>query len=106
MKKAFSKEFNLFREDNEVVAEIYNTKQGKHENVGACNCRLKELLSKMENQLAYGLKKRWFIEGLIPSLRWKMKLVPLSSYAHAYNRAIDIENKNKTSSRRKRKIDQ
>lgn len=58
------------------LLKFTNTKQGKHENVRAYNCRLKELFVILENQLADGLKKRWFIKGLIPSLRKKMKVVP------------------------------
>lgn len=32
LKKAFKEEFKLLK-DNQIVAKIYNTKQGKHENV-------------------------------------------------------------------------
>jgi len=77
LKKAFEEEFKLLRDDNEIVPEIYNTRQGKHENVRAYNRRLKELLVKLEKEPADGLKKRWFIEGLILSLRKKMKIVLL-----------------------------
>lgn len=81
------------------------TRQGKNENVRAYNCRLKELLGKMENQVADGQKRRWFIEGLIPSLRKKMKVVHPSLYADAYNRVIDIESENKTSQGKKKVSD-
>lgn len=101
LKKAFQEEFKLLRDDNEIVVEIYNTKQGKNESVRAYNSRFKELLNKMKNQPTDGLKKRWFTEGLIPSLR-KMKVVPTSSYIDTYNRTMDIENENKTFSREKR----
>lgn len=97
LKKAFEEEFKLLRDDNEIVAEIYNTKQGKIESVRAYNRRLRELLNKMENQPTDGLKKRWFVEGLVPSLRRTMKVVPPPSYDEAYNRAMDIESENKTS---------
>lgn len=49
LKKAFQEEFKLLRDDNEIVAGIYNTKQWKNETVQAYNCRFKELLNKMEN---------------------------------------------------------
>lgn len=55
MKRAFQEEFKLLHDDNEIVVEIYNTKQGKSESVWAYNRSLKELLNKMENQLADGL---------------------------------------------------
>lgn len=97
LKKAF-KEFKQLRDDIEIVVEIYNSKQGKNESICAYNRRLKELLNKMENQLANGLKKRWFTKGLIPSLHKKMKVVPLSSYVDDDNWAMDIESENKTSS--------
>lgn len=45
----------------------------------------------MESKLADGLQKRWFIEGLRPKLRKKMKIVPPSSYTKAYNWAINLE---------------
>lgn len=97
LKKAFQEEFKLLRDNNETVAKIYNTKQGKNKNVRAYNCRLKELLKKMENEPADGLKKQYFIEGLIFSLRKKMKVGPPSLYTNAYNQAMEIESKNKTS---------
>lgn len=93
------------RDDNEIVAEIYNTKQEKNENVRSYNRRLKELLNKMENQPADGLKKRWFTKGLIPLMCKNMKVVPSSSYVDAYNRAINIESEKKKPSREKKKID-
>lgn len=89
LKKSFQEDFKLLRDDNKIVVEIYNTKQGKNENVWAYNHRIKELLNKMENRLANGLKKRWFTKGLVPLLHKKMKVVPLSLYANAYNRAKD-----------------
>lgn len=63
------------------------------------------MLVKLENRLANKLKKHWFIEGLIPSLRKKMKVVPFPSYVDAYNWAMDIESKSKTFSWGKRKMD-
>ena len=33
IKKEFITKFQLLRDDNEIVAEIYNTKQGKNETV-------------------------------------------------------------------------
>ena len=33
LKKEFQAEFRLFQDDNEVVAEIYNSKQGKKDTV-------------------------------------------------------------------------
>lgn len=60
--------------DNKIVVEIYNTKQGKHENVRAYSCRLTQLVVKLEKELANGLKKRWFIEGLRQNVfSWKKK---------------------------------
>lgn len=85
------------------MADIYNTKKGKSESVQAYKRRLRELLNKMENQPNDGLKKRWFVDGLVPSLKWKMKVVPPPSYDEAYNRAMDIESENKTS-RGKRRV--
>ncbi|GLJ23905.1 hypothetical protein SUGI_0454230 [Cryptomeria japonica] len=101
LKKAFEKEFRLLRDDNEIVSEIYGTKQGKKETVRAYGHRLKELVGKMESQPADGLKKRWFVEGLNPKLRRKMKIVPLTSYDDAYNRAMDLESENKTAKKKK-----
>ena len=49
----------------------------------------------MESKPADGLQKRWFIEGLRPELRKKMKIVPPSSYTKAYNRAMDLESEHK-----------
>ena len=68
MKKEFIAEFRLLRDDNEIVAKIYNTKQGKNETVHKYARRLKELIGKMESSPADGLKKRWFVEGLRPTL--------------------------------------
>ena len=50
----------------------------------------------MENKPADGLQKRWFIEGPHPKLRKKMKIVPPSSYAEVYNRAMNLESEQKT----------
>lgn len=101
LQKEFKEEFRLLRDDNEIVAEIYNTKQGPKEIVRAYSQRLKELLGKMESQPADGLKKRWFVEGLKSSLRKKMKIVPSTSYDDAYNRAMDLESEHKTSKKKK-----
>lgn len=57
LEKEFKAEFRLLQDDNEIVAEIYGTKQGAREIVCAYSRRLKELLGKMESQLADGLKK-------------------------------------------------
>lgn len=57
LKKEFIAEFQLLRDDNEIVAEIYNTKQGKNETVRGYARRLKELVGKMEIPLAVELKK-------------------------------------------------
>lgn len=103
LKKEFQAEFCLLRDDHEIVAEIYGTKQRKNETVRTYSRRLKELLRKMENQPANGLKKRWFVEGLKTSLRRKMKIVPPSSYIDAYNRAMDLESEQKTSKKKKNK---
>ncbi|XP_059073473.1 uncharacterized protein LOC131045104 [Cryptomeria japonica] len=97
LQKEFQAEFRLLRDDNEIVAEIYSTKQGKKETVCAYGRRLKELLGKMDSQPADGLKKRWFVEGLRPSLRKKMKIVSPTSYSDAYNRVMDLESEHKTS---------
>lgn len=48
LKAALEEEFKLLCHDNQIVEENYNTKQGKHKNVQACNWRLKELLVKLE----------------------------------------------------------
>lgn len=59
----------------------------------------------MENQPVDELKKRWFIEGLVHLLEKKMKVVPLPSYIDAKNRAVDIENENKTSQEKNKSSD-
>ena len=61
----------MLRDDNEIVAKIYTTKQGKNETICVYARRLKELINKMKSKLADGLKKRWFIEGLRPKLKKK-----------------------------------
>ena len=91
----------MLRNDNEIVAEIYTTKQGKNETVRVYARKLKELISKMENKPADGLKKQWFIEGLRPELRKKMKIVPPSSYTEAYNQAMDLESEQKMKKKKK-----
>lgn len=101
LQKEFTKEFRLLHDDNEIVTEIYSTKQGTRETVRAYSRRLKELLGKMESQPAEGLKKRWFVEGLKSSLRKKLKIVPPTSYDDAYNRAMDLESEYKTSRKKK-----
>ena len=50
-------EFQLLRDNNEIVAEIYTTKQGKNEIVRVYAKKLKELINKMEHKPANGLKK-------------------------------------------------
>ena len=55
----------------------------------------------MENKPADGLQKIWFIEGLYPKLRKKMKIVPPSSYTKAYNRAMNLESEQKTKKKKK-----
>lgn len=62
LRKTFEEEFKLLRDDKEIVAEIYKTKQGKAKIIRAYNQWLKELLNKMENQPTDGLKKQWFVE--------------------------------------------
>lgn len=47
--KAFETEFRFLKDDNEIVAEILSTKQGKNETVRTYSRRLKELLGKMDN---------------------------------------------------------
>ena len=84
-------EFQLLGDDNEIVVEIYTTKQGKNETVCVYAWKLKELINKMENKPIDGLQKRWFIEGLRSGLRKKMKIVPPSSYTEASNRAMDLK---------------
>ncbi len=96
IKKEFLAEFKLLRDDNEIVAEIFNTKQGKHETVCVYARRLKDLINKMESKLVDGLQKRWFVDSLRSKLRRKMKIVPPSSYADAYNRALDLESAQRT----------
>ena len=89
------------RDDNEIVAEIYNTKQGKNETVRVYAKKLKDLINKMENKSADGLQKKWFVEGLRPKLRKKMKIVSPSSYTEAYNRAMNLESEQKTKKKKK-----
>ena len=89
------------RDDNEIVAEIYNTKQGKNETVKVYVRKLKDLISKMENKSADGLQKRWFIDGLCPKLWKKTKIVPSSSYTEAYNRAMNLESEQKKKKKKK-----
>ena len=57
VKKEFIAEFQLFRDDNEIVAEIYNRKQGQNETVWGYTRILKELVGKMESAPVDGLKK-------------------------------------------------
>ena len=96
IKNEFITEFQLLRDNNEIVVEIYTTIQRKNETVCVYAKKLKELVNKMEGKLADGLKKRWFIEGLRPELKRKMKIVLPSSYTEAYNRAMDLESEQKT----------
>ena len=93
----------MLQDDNEIVAEIYSTKQEKNEIVWAYARWLKELVGKMESQLVDGLKKRWFVEGLRPALKKKMKIVPLASYTDTYCRAMDLESEQKKSKKKKHK---
>ena len=46
------------RDDNKIVAEISNTKQGKNEIVRVYARKLKDLINKMENKLADRLQKK------------------------------------------------
>lgn len=63
LKKVFQAKFKLLRDDDEAVAKIYNTHQGKNESVRVYQKKLKELIGKLENKSADELMKRWFIEG-------------------------------------------
>ena len=103
VKKKFIAEFQLLRDVNEIIAKIYSTKQGKNETIRVYARRLKELVEKMESQPADGLKKRWFIEGLRLALKKKMKIVPPTSYVDAYNKAMDLESKQKRNKKKKNK---
>ena len=103
VRKEFIAEFRLLRNGNEIVAEIYSTKQGKNETVWAYARRLIELVGKMESQPADGLKKWWFVEGLRPALKKKMKIVPPTLYANVYSCAMDLESEQKTSKKKKHK---
>ena len=58
IKKEFLAEFKLLRDDNEIVDEIFNTKQGKNETVRVYARRIKDLINKMENKPVDGLQKR------------------------------------------------
>lgn len=58
LKKDFGIDFRLLRDDNEILAEIYNAKQVKNETVRRYGQRLKELVGKMESPPANDLKKR------------------------------------------------
>ena len=55
IQKEFLIEFQLLRDDNEIVAEIFNTKQKKNETIRVFTRRLKDLINKMENKPADGL---------------------------------------------------
>ena len=55
----------------------------------------------MENKSADGLQKRWFIEGLHPKLRKKMKIVSPLSYTKAYNQAMNLESEQKMKKKKK-----
>ena len=54
----------MLHDDNEIVGEIFNTKQGKNETVCVYARKLKDLINRMESKPADGLQKRWFVEGL------------------------------------------
>ena len=54
VKKEFIAEFQPLRNNNEIVVEIYNTKQGKNETIYVYARRLKELVGKMESQPTEG----------------------------------------------------
>ena len=95
LEKRFMAEFRLLRDDNEIVVEIHSTKQAKIETIHAYTRWLKALVGKMESQPADGLKKRWYVEGLQPALKKKMKIVPPMSYIEAYNHAMDLKSKHK-----------
>lgn len=103
VRKEFIVEFQLLQDDNEIVVEIYSTKQGKNETIHAYARQLKELVGKMESQPADGLKKRLFVEGLRQALKKKIKIVPPASYIDAYSRAMDLESEQKTSKKKKHK---
>ena len=62
-------------------------------------------MGKRGSQLGNGLKKRWFVEGLRPTLKKKMKIVPPVSYIDAYNRAMDLESEQKTSKKKHKSSD-
>ena len=59
------------------------------------------MIGKLDNKPVDGLKKRWFIEGLTPSLRKKMRIVPPLTFENACTRAMDIESESKTSKARR-----
>jgi len=92
VRKEFPIVFRLLLDDNEIVMTIYSMKQGK-EMMRDYNRRL----------LADELEKRWFEEGLKPSLRKKMKIIPPTSYVDTYDRAIDVESEDKTSKKKRGK---
>lgn len=50
IKKEFITEFQLLCNDNEIIANIFNTKQGKNEIVCVYARKLKDWISKMENK--------------------------------------------------------
>ena len=47
---AFEEEFRLLWDNDEIVTEIYCTRQGKNEYVRAYSRRLKELIGKLDNK--------------------------------------------------------
>ena len=57
----------------------------------------------MEIQLADRWKKRWFVEGLWPKLKKKIKIVPPTSYIYSYNWAMDPESEQKMRKKKKDK---
>ena len=61
IRTTFEEEFRLLKDDDEIIMEIYNIRQGMSESVKAYSRRMKELIGKLDNKPADGLKKRWFI---------------------------------------------
>lgn len=74
-----SKEFKFLQHENKIVTKIYNNRKDKHVIERDYNRMLKELFINLEKTNNW-IKKRQFIEGLIPSFKRKVKVIPASLY--------------------------
>ena len=95
------KNLDSYKDVDKIVTKIYNTRQGKIEFVRAYSRRMKELIGKMEDKPADGLKKRCFFERLTTSLHRKMEVIQPPSFVDVCTHAMDIESESKTSKGRR-----